>query len=69
MIEQEELLKKYQQEIEKCFELALHCFSNGLKGSLADSVRRCYNAMTKGTPYRLTQEFDNLITLSYGNND
>ncbi len=41
--------------------LALHCFSKGLQGSLAESVRRCYNAMTKGTPYRLTQEFDDLI--------
>jgi hypothetical protein len=41
--------------------LALHCFSKGLQGSLADSVRRCYNAMTEGTPYRLTQEFDDLI--------
>ena len=43
--------------------LALHCFSKGLQGSLVDSVRRCYNAMTEGTPYRLTQEFDDLILL------
>ena len=45
--------------------LALHCFSKGLQGYLAESVRKCYNAMTEGTPYRLTKEFDNLITLSY----
>jgi hypothetical protein len=43
--------------------LALYCFSKGLQGSLVDSVRRCYNAMTEGTPYRLTQEFDDLILL------
>lgn len=45
--------------------LALHCFSKGLQGALADSVRRCYNALQDGTPYRLTPEFDNLITFSY----
>jgi hypothetical protein len=43
--------------------LALHCFSKGLQGSLADSVRRCYNALQEGTPYRLTKEFDDLILL------
>jgi hypothetical protein len=45
--------------------LALHCFSKGLQGYLAESVRKCYNALQEGTPYRLTKEFDNLITLSY----
>jgi hypothetical protein len=45
--------------------LALHCFSKVLQGYLAESVRKCYNAMTEGAPYRLTKEFDNLITLSY----
>ena len=49
--------------------LALHCFSTGLQGYLAESVRLCYNAMTEGTPYRLTKEFDNLITLSYEDNE
>ena len=43
--------------------LALHCFSKGLQGILAESVRRCYNAMQEGTPYRLTKEFDDLINL------
>jgi hypothetical protein len=45
--------------------LALHCFSKGLQGYLAESVRKCYNAMIYQTPHRLTEEFDNLITLSY----
>jgi len=45
--------------------LALHCFSKGLQGYLAESVRKCYNAMVNSYPYRLTEEFDNLITLSY----
>jgi hypothetical protein len=45
--------------------LALHCFSQGLQGYLAESVRKCYNAMVNSYPYRLTEEFDNLITLSY----
>jgi hypothetical protein len=46
--------------------LALHCFSKGLQGSLADSVRRCYNALQEGTPYRLTKEFDDLIEFPPG---
>lgn len=46
--------------------LALHCFSQGLQGDLVESVRRCYNAMTEGTPYRLTQEFDDLIEFPIG---
>ena len=41
--------------------LALHCFSKGLQGSLVESIRRCYNAIQEGTPYRLTKEFDDLI--------
>jgi hypothetical protein len=41
--------------------LALYCFSKNLQNYLADNVRRCYNAMTEGAPYRLTQEFDDLI--------
>ena len=41
--------------------LALYCFSKGLQGSLADSVRRCYNAMVNSYPYRLTKDFDDLI--------
>jgi hypothetical protein len=46
--------------------LALHCFSKGLQGSLAESVRRCYNSLQEGTPYRLTQEFDDLIEFPIG---
>ena len=41
--------------------LALHCFSKNLQNYLADNVRRCYNALQEGTPYRLTKEFDDLI--------
>jgi hypothetical protein len=43
--------------------LALHCFSKNLDNSFVDSLRRCYNAMQKGFPYRMTQEFDDLILL------
>lgn len=49
--------------------VALHCFSKNLRGPLADSVRKCYNAMTEGTPYRLTQEFDDLIEFPIGQTD
>lgn len=41
--------------------LAIHCFSRGVKGRLAGSVQRCYNAMQAGSPKRLTPEFDDLI--------
>jgi hypothetical protein len=41
--------------------LALHCFAKGIQGSLSESVRKCYNAMVNSYPYRLTQEFDDLI--------
>jgi hypothetical protein len=44
--------------------LALHCFSTGLTSHLAESVRRCYNAMQDGSPYRLTEEFDSLIAMT-----
>jgi hypothetical protein len=54
-----------QEPLETYRTLALYCFSQGLRGYLAESVRKCYNAMIYQTPYRLTQEFDNLITLSY----
>ena len=30
---------------------------------LVESVRRCLNAIDNGTPYRLTEEFDELILL------
>jgi hypothetical protein len=33
---------------------------------LADNVRRCYNALQEGTPYRLTKEFDDLIEFPPG---
>jgi len=45
--------------------LALHCFSKNLQNYLADSVRRCYNALQEGTPYRLTKEFDDLIEFPF----
>jgi len=46
--------------------LALHCFSKNLQNYLADNVRRCYLALQKGSPYRLTEEFDNLIEFPPG---
>lgn len=33
------------------------------KGFLVESIRRCLNAIDNGTPYRLTEEFDDLIEL------
>jgi hypothetical protein len=54
-----------QEPLETYRTLALYCFSQSLQGSLAESVRKCYNAMIYQTPHRLTEEFDNLITLSY----
>ena len=41
--------------------LALHCFSQNLQNYLSDNVRRCYNALQRGEPYRLTEAFDDLI--------
>jgi hypothetical protein len=31
-----------------------------------NDVRRCYNALQEGTPYRLTKEFDDLIEFPHG---
>lgn len=46
--------------------LALYCFSKNLQGELVESVRRCYNAMNNSYPYRLTEEFDDLIEFPPG---
>lgn len=46
--------------------LALYCFSINLQGNLAESVRRCYNAMINRNPHRLTPEFDDLIVITPG---
>jgi hypothetical protein len=46
--------------------IALHCFSKNIQNYLADNVRRCYNALQEGTPYRLTEEFDDLIEFPNG---
>lgn len=43
--------------------VALNMFKEGNMGILVDSVRRCLNAIDNGTPYRLTEDFDDLIVL------
>lgn len=43
--------------------VALNLFKKDETGVLVDSVRRCLNAIDDGTPYRLTEEFDDLIVL------
>jgi hypothetical protein len=43
--------------------VALDLFKRNETGVLVDSVRRCLNAIDNGTPYRLTEEFDELIVL------
>jgi hypothetical protein len=53
----------YQEPAVTYRTLAIHCFVKNLSDPLADSVRRCYIAMQEGNPYRLTEDFDNLITL------
>jgi hypothetical protein len=55
-----------QEPLETYRTLALYCFSQGLQGYLAESVRKCYNAMIYQTPYRLTREFDDLIEFPIG---
>ena len=43
--------------------VALNLFKQNKTGVLVDSVRRCLNAIDNGKPYRLTEEFDDLIVL------
>ena len=45
--------------------VALNLFKENsyIKEFLVESVRRCLNAIDNGTPYRLTEEFDDLIVL------
>jgi hypothetical protein len=43
--------------------IALNLFKQYCRGVLVDSVRRCLKAIDDGAPYRLTEEFDNLIEL------
>ena len=43
--------------------VALNLFKQNETGVLVESVRRCLNAIDNGTPYRLTPEFDELISL------
>lgn len=38
-------------------------FLNSKKGPGVESLRRCYKALTSGTPHRLTPAFDALIEL------
>jgi hypothetical protein len=58
-----------QEPLETYRTLALYCFSQGLQGYLAESVRKCYNAMIYQTPHRLTEEFDDLIEFPIGQTD
>ena len=39
------------------------CFQENIHGPLADSVRSISIALDKGNPYRMTKEFDSLISL------
>jgi len=41
--------------------VALNFFKEGNSGILVDNIRRCLNAIDNGKPYRLTEEFDELI--------
>jgi hypothetical protein len=43
--------------------VALTLFKRGETGALVNSIRRCLNAIDDGYPYRLTEEFDELISL------
>lgn len=43
--------------------LVEHCFIENIEGEKANSVRRCMVAFRNGYPFRLTKDFDNLITL------
>lgn len=43
--------------------VALNLFKQNKTGVFVDSVRRCLNAIDNGKPYRLTEEFDDLIVL------
>lgn len=43
--------------------VALNLFKQNKTSVLVDSVRRCLNAIDNGKPYRLTEEFDDLIVL------
>jgi hypothetical protein len=43
--------------------VALNLFKQKKTGVLVESVRMCLNAIDNGTPYRLTEEFDDLIVL------
>ena len=42
---------------------SLKCFTHNITGNAVDSLRRCYIALEKCNPYRLTPEWDNLIQL------
>ena len=43
--------------------VALNLFKQNKTGVLVESIRRCLNAIDNGKPYRLTEEFDDLIVL------
>lgn len=44
--------------------IAHNCFIDNTQGPAADSLRRCLKEMDAGTVYRMTKEYDNLISLS-----
>lgn len=39
------------------------CFIENIQGEQAESLRRCVKAMWEGFPFRLTEDFDSLITI------
>lgn len=41
-----------------------HAFLNEMTGAPVDSLRRCARALFNSSPYRMTPEFDSLITLT-----
>lgn len=43
---------------------AVLAFSDGREGKDVDSLRRCVRALEQCSPYRLTEEFDALISLN-----
>ena len=41
--------------------IAMDCFMKNKQGREVDSVRKCLSAIKNCNPYRLTEEFENLI--------
>jgi hypothetical protein len=43
--------------------IGMDCFLENKSGPAVDSIRRCLIALKKSNPYRLTEEYENLITI------